>query len=212
MKQKGFSIVELMVSLVVGVLVILGVTQVFTSSFRANTEAIQYTQLNEQLRAVSNTMSREIRRAGFWNGSIVDVKGGAQSNPFAADCDGNFADPSSIRNCVQTFDQDGDGNDDCIIYGYDADEDGSAADAGEWRGFRFTDADNDGVGLIEVKTSGTSSDANCTAGTWQTFLDEDVVEITNLTFNFSGINAPSTNRDAGNWVKLTDDCPDSATE
>jgi prepilin-type N-terminal cleavage/methylation domain-containing protein len=186
MKERGFSVIELMIAIAISFVVVLGMERVFVSSFRANSTAIAYTNLNSQLRSVMQAMSRDIRRSGFWAGSMGDIANGSQANPFVA---------------VAVVDQDADGIDDCILYGYDSDEDGDPADTNEWRGFRY----NAGTQAVEVKVGGGTqaqvTGADCAAGTWESFIDNNVVQVTALVLT-------STEH----VIQVKDECPDLAEE
>ena len=68
-RNRGFTLIELMVALVLGLVVIGGVMGVFMSTYQANAQNIKAIRLNEEMRAVVSLMSRDIRRAG---GKTID--------------------------------------------------------------------------------------------------------------------------------------------
>lgn len=64
-RNAGFSMVELMVGLVAG-MVVLGAMLAFTvSSVRANSEFVMAARLTQELRTISQYISEELRRAGY---------------------------------------------------------------------------------------------------------------------------------------------------
>ena len=65
-KQSGFSLIELMISMVIGLIIIIGVVEVVSSSRRAfqNNEEISFIQ--ENARFAVDIMSRELRMAGYF--------------------------------------------------------------------------------------------------------------------------------------------------
>lgn len=63
--MRGFTLIELMVALVVGLIVVLATTGFVVSVARTNSENIQVTRLTQELRAVSEVMARELRRARY---------------------------------------------------------------------------------------------------------------------------------------------------
>lgn len=69
----GFTLVELMVALVVGLIVTLAAVGFVVSVARANSEDIQVTRLNQELRALSEVINREIRRARYVSDPIGNV-------------------------------------------------------------------------------------------------------------------------------------------
>jgi len=72
-RSAGFTLIELMVALVLGLVVVGGVMGVFMSTYQANSQNIKAIRLNEEMRAVVALMSRDTRRAGSktinWTGT-----------------------------------------------------------------------------------------------------------------------------------------------
>ncbi|MDH1221771.1 PilW family protein [Aeromonas caviae] len=64
-RQKGFTLVELMVGLTLGLTVIAGVFDYFSTIIRANAEAVKQQQFEQAAQALASTMSADIRRAGY---------------------------------------------------------------------------------------------------------------------------------------------------
>lgn len=78
-RAAGFSLVELMIALVVG-LIVLGAVLTFTvTMLRSYSENIRSTRLTQELRTSMNLISRELRRAGFDSASVTRVL--TPSNP-----------------------------------------------------------------------------------------------------------------------------------
>lgn len=84
--NTGFSLVELMVAMVLGLIVIGAVIALVLSMMRANNQTIASTRLTQELRAVAALMSSDLRRAG----GVIDpltvatANAGNPNNPFAA--------------------------------------------------------------------------------------------------------------------------------
>lgn len=74
---SGFSLIELMIALVVGLIVVGAVLALIVSMIRANNQTIQATRLTQELRATATVITSDIKRA----------KGVA--DPFAAAKQGN---------------------------------------------------------------------------------------------------------------------------
>jgi type IV pilus assembly protein PilW len=89
----GFSLVELMVALVVGLIVIGAVLALVVSMMSANNQTIQVTRLTQELRATTAVIASDLKRA----------KG--SDDPFAAAVSGNdyaTVDPASGNsNCLR---------------------------------------------------------------------------------------------------------------
>ena len=64
-QSQGFSLVELMISLAIGLIVVSAVLAFTLSSLTANSEYVQSTRLSQELRNTMDFVSRELRRAGF---------------------------------------------------------------------------------------------------------------------------------------------------
>lgn len=109
-RDAGFSLVELMVSLTLGLIISAGVISMFSTTLSANTEAVRIGRVTQDLRSVLDFMTLELRRAGYWKNAAVGA-----ANPFAGV---------------------GVSGGTCITYRYDADNDGTV-DNDERRGFRL---------------------------------------------------------------------------
>lgn len=85
-RVAGFSLVELMVAMVLGLIVIGAVIALVLSMIRANNQTIGATRLTQELRATAALMAADLRRAG----GVVDpltvatANNGDPNNPFAA--------------------------------------------------------------------------------------------------------------------------------
>lgn len=64
-RQRGLSVVELMVAVTVGLIVLAGVTGMLVNSLQAANETMRAARLNQELRAVMDLIVRDLRRAGY---------------------------------------------------------------------------------------------------------------------------------------------------
>ena len=88
--QRGISLVELLVGIAVGLFIVAAGTLVTSSQLTDNRALLLETQLQQDLRATADLMTRDLRRAGYWNEARRGVprKSGApadyevQPNPF----------------------------------------------------------------------------------------------------------------------------------
>jgi prepilin-type N-terminal cleavage/methylation domain-containing protein len=87
-RQHGLSLVEMMVGLAVGLLVVAGATMVVTSQLGDNRRLLLETQLQQDLRASSDIITRDLRRAGGWADTaslgLWSPSAAATSNPYSA--------------------------------------------------------------------------------------------------------------------------------
>jgi len=207
-RQYGLSLVELMISMALGVFVIGGVFTVYVAVSKSSADTLKQSRLNSEMSALMNIMVSDIRRAGYWevdidnNGAFSQAELDSyvpQNNPFtqygttALDVWDQAAAASQLPM----------GSGDCILYTYDADRDG-AVDPAEGYGFRLN-----GSGVDMRQTGNTSND--CTiSGEWDGIVDTTFVEITALSFDLSSsqcINAaePNEEDDGGTASTMDDD-------
>jgi len=104
-RQRGFTLVEMMVALVIG-LIVGGAAAAFVASIaKANSQDLQVTRLTQELRAVSEVVNREIRRARYVADPLANIAQGGVAGPN---------DPISILDSAG-----GAGSTDCITLKYD---------------------------------------------------------------------------------------------
>lgn len=62
----GFGLVELMIGLTLGLIIISGVLGIFSNTVKNQSDNLKISRLNQELRAIMDVMTRDIRRAGYW--------------------------------------------------------------------------------------------------------------------------------------------------
>lgn len=143
-RQAGFSLVEMMVALVAGMIVVAAVIAFMMSSFSSNADYVRSTRLTQELRNTLDLAVRDLQRAGYDDDALLYL-GNPSRSPFA---------PILVS-----------GN--CIIYAYDRSYPngtdtltGNAGrldlDNGEVRGLRLstvTNVNGQSVGVIEYAVS-----------------------------------------------------------
>jgi type IV pilus assembly protein PilW len=186
-RQRGLTVVELMVGLLVGMLVVAGVLSVYLSTLESSGSTLKSSRLNQEMSALLNIMANDIRRAGYWGNADFT---NPQDNPFNR-IDSTAANTTALRvhnnssgayvdvtyhatlaNRVGS----------CVVYTYDADADGTL-DNNEKYGFRW-----DGTGnAIRMRTSGTGGTNQCASNNdnWDTITDTSTTTITGLSFDLS---------------------------
>ena len=102
--MAGFSLVELMVVLVVGMIVAGAVLAFTVSSVRANSEYVRAARLTQELRSINQHVVGELRRAGY-DESAMDYVSSSSATEFS-----QFS-PILVDN--------DDAAANCIIYAYD---------------------------------------------------------------------------------------------
>lgn len=166
-KQTGFTLIELMIALVLGLIVLGATINIYIATVGSSSSIIKSARLNHDLESVMALMLNDIKRSGYWGGA--NVAADSRVNLFTA-ATTNIQIPAST----------------CILYSYDADGDG-VVDSDEYYGFRFT---NNSIQMR--KTGTTTADADCVDGTWEEFIDNNQLTITALQFSFVPIDIAST--------------------
>jgi len=64
-RNDGFSLIELMISAAIVIIVMVGITQAFTTQHQTYVVVDQVTEAQQNLRAVVDLVERDVRRAGF---------------------------------------------------------------------------------------------------------------------------------------------------
>jgi prepilin-type N-terminal cleavage/methylation domain-containing protein len=161
-KSRGFTLVELMIAIFVGLIISAAAIALFISMYKANTDYLKSIRLNHGLRAALVLMANDIRRTGHNRSAAADMT----TNPFSA----------SATNTLLTIPDQGtpaDTADDHTIYlSYDAEADGNV----EAYGYRLNN------GAIQACFRQDGSPCSAGGATWEAVTDSDLIEITSLTF------------------------------
>ena len=159
-QSQGFSLVELMISLAIGLIVVSAVLAFTLSSLTANSEYVQSTRLSQELRNSMDFISRELRRAGY----------DENMNRYTAASTMNALTISPFARIFVDDDVNNDGvkNDGCVIYAYDrtGGTPGAVERAqGEIRALRlaFYPFDGQTVGVLEIGESALGLTPTCAA-------------------------------------------------
>ena len=184
-EQRGVTIVELLIGMVVGILVIGGGITVYVNSVQSSNQALRASKLNQEMSSLLLIMSNDIRRAGYW-ATLVTTE--AELNPFNA----AGATALTVRNdMTANAVQPPTGQGSCILYSYDATyvpgNIPGTVDATDLFGFRLNGT------TVQMRQTGTVDGTSCVGGTcnsctngvWQDVTDANLVEVTNLTFDLA---------------------------
>lgn len=166
-KQSGFTLVEIMIALVIGLIVVAAIISMYGATAKSGSDTIKSSRLNHDLEAVMALMINDIKRSGYWAGATVATD--TRTNPFTA-ATTNIQIPAAG----------------CILYTYDGNGD-KTVDSNEYYGFKLEN------NSIKIRKTGTTTDvAGCNASTdWEEFIDGNQLTITTLQFSFVDITTPS---------------------
>ena len=169
-RVAGFSLVELMVSMVAGLILVAAVTALFATILKANSTAMKVSRLNQEIQAITDMMARDIQRAGYDASAATASRmvSGAGPSPFYFDTDVDLmsetATGSNLYRCVRVrYDENGNG----VL-------DNSASSSFETLVYSYSSADK-GIKLA------TGASAVCNGGSL--LSTDNTIEITSLTLN-----------------------------
>lgn len=149
-RQRGLSMVELMIGVALGMFLVAGAVTVFVTHLSNSRNLLVEARVNQDLRAAADVISRDLRRAGYWDNALSGV--------IAAGAAGaTVANPHSAITMTGTTQ---------VEYTFSRNAD-NTPDNNEAFGFRRGTVS--GIGVIQMKTDGTP--------TWQTLTDPTVLNI-----------------------------------
>ena len=185
--MRGMSLVELMVGIAVSLFVVAAAALLVSSNLSENRRLLLETQLQQDLRATADIITRELRRSGFWANALSTVP-----TPSGG---GTVVNPMTVTTASG-------GNASTVYYRYSRSS-GVAA-----FGFRL---DADGV-IRACQSDGTDAGGVCASG-WQELTDPNTIRVT--TFSVMPTRAGLRARpDNANPLKLpcTQLCADGSTD
>ena len=170
-KQAGLSLIEVMISLVIGLILLAAIISIYGVVVRGSSDTLRSARLNHDMEAAMNLMANEIRRSGYWRNATVNAN--SLLNPFAS---------GTANINIATAG--------CILYSYDAnDADGENDSSGdsnpgndiendEYYGFKLSN----GAIMMRLSITDPASAGGCNHGIWENITDENQLNITGLTF------------------------------
>lgn len=152
---RGFSLVELLVAMVAGLLLVAAVSSLFVTLLRADQTAMQVSRLNQELQSVTDQIADDIQRTGYDASAVtyLSTASGARS-PFYFNLTTDL--PTS----------------NCILLKYDDNANGvlEASAGNETRAYNYNSTDK----AIRRDQSSCSAGSNISS--------EDTIEISTLSF------------------------------
>jgi prepilin peptidase dependent protein B len=176
-KQRGFTIVELMITVALGLSVISSILVGYLATYRGSMTTLAQSKLGQEMISMMDLMGSELRRAGY--SAETTLATSPATNSF------NTLNSTTLAvydNITSNTKQASTGSGSCIIYSYDMDSNGTVA-AAELSGFRL----NNGVVQMRIAGDTAAPDTCATASnTWSDLTDSRFMTVTALTFNLSG--------------------------
>ena len=161
MRQRGVSLVEILVSMTLGLFLLLGLTTFMANTLVSDSRTMLMSRLDQEMRSAMILMVREVRRAGYWGNPSLTLgpwtgagAGATYANPFSA------VTASGV----------------CIQFRYDKNHN-AVADATEFFGFL-----RKSTGVIQMY--GGTGPSYCGGGTgWSDLTDGRNSNVTDLSFS-----------------------------
>lgn len=164
-REEGYTLIELMIGLIVGLIVLSGVIYIFLATLSSSRDVLNSTRLNQELSVLNDVIAGEIRRSGYWYVSASTASG----------ADSPYADLTDEIDLAVVSDAGPSVN--CVLFSYDRDED-QTVETDERSGFRRVL--DGGIGVVRIKRSG-SSMTDCTEGNWEAITDPAFLDVTDFT-------------------------------
>ena len=157
--SRGFTLIELMIGMIVGLIVLSAVGYAFISSIRSAKDVLNSVKLNTEVSLVTDIITGELRRTGYW-----PISGSGDSDYGKSGEDDLVLHPGS-------------GSASCVQYSYFND---SQSPIGKtYRAFGWVSGAS---GSYLVASSSDSSVPDCSGidSSWTEFTDPDVLTIDNF--------------------------------
>lgn len=116
--DRGFTLVEMMLALVAGLIVSAAVLSFFMSGMKSSGEYVQATRLSQELRTSMDLITRDLRRAGYDDDGLKYL-GVKNTSPFTPLCLSASGAPTTCLQEVAISGSVANSTGDCIIYAYD---------------------------------------------------------------------------------------------
>ncbi|MCH9770227.1 MAG: prepilin-type N-terminal cleavage/methylation domain-containing protein [Gammaproteobacteria bacterium] len=172
LNRRGFTLMEFLIAMTVSVVVVAGLWSLFYVVTRHSRNTLSIGRLDGQLQLVLASMTRDIRRAGYWANA-----GTSTTNPF-----------QDTGTDIQV-----NGSNNCLLLTYDADKDGSlpAVGAGsddERYGYRLMN------NAIQYRPHGAVFSCTAASSNWTDLTDPNILQITafNVTLNTENLDLDGT--------------------
>ncbi|MSP28127.1 MAG: prepilin-type N-terminal cleavage/methylation domain-containing protein [Methylococcales bacterium] len=179
-KQQGFTLIEIMLALVLGLFIITATLTVYVHTIASSADTIKSARLNHDLGMTMSLMANDIKRAGYWGGAVIVATPNTTANPTSLHNPFTTATSISIGINITA--------NDCILYTYDANSSGALTptvttddiDTNEYFGFRKSNTSS-----IQIRS--TNVPCNDATGAWESITDEAVINITDVQFSFTAM-------------------------
>ncbi|OZB06292.1 MAG: hypothetical protein B7X54_02755 [Idiomarina sp. 34-48-12] len=159
LKQRGLSLVELMITITLGLILMAALTSVFSATLGTNSRSLQLSQLQEESTAVMDLLMGDLRRAGYRGNAHLLV----------VDPDNAV---TAFNNTITVSQHPSEVASSCLLFEYDADNDAVHDGAVEQFGYRLRN------GQVQRRQAG----ATCDQDGWEGLTSPDLIQVDVLEF------------------------------
>ena len=159
LKQRGLSLIELMITISLGLVLMAGLASVFSATLGTNSNSLRLSQLHEEATAVMDLLVGDVRRAGYRSDAHLLVTDAENAITAFNESVLVSAHPDEVAAS-------------CLLFDYDADADGVHDGNVERFGYRLR---ND---QIQRRQGG----AGCDENGWEGLTSPDLVRVEQLQF------------------------------
>ena len=149
-RQRGLSIIELLIGVAVGLFILGGALKLFGDYINNNRRLVLETRVNQDMRAAADLIARDLRRAGYWGNSTAGV---VTTNNMPVALMSPYAPITQITSPVAT------------TYSYSQNTENNVLDSAENFGFRVSS------GVLQYR----QGDAG-----WQAITDNNTLTVSNF--------------------------------
>lgn len=196
--KRGFTLIELMIAMAIGLIVVGSAIALMVSVMRANSENMQSTRLTQELRALTDIVMREVRRARYMEDTLSFVGEALDDDNGDGVVNSNDWQPTNPYNGLVVVPASGNADGDtatvdgsCVQYAYEGAENGA---------FRMISRQViDGAGAIVISRNAAASPA-CGANGIR--LSSPELDVTRFSLNYRS-NAAVVGRTDTDWIRIT---------
>lgn len=157
--QRGISLLEMLITLALGLVLLAALTSVFTNTLGVNSRSLQASQLQEETLATLGLIVDDLRRSGYTADYVNQVVDPGSANEVFRNTLAVSQHPDEVLNS-------------CVVFSYDADQDGLDSGATEAFGYRLRNQQ------VQRRQGG----AACNENGWQGLTSADVIVVDALEF------------------------------
>lgn len=180
LKHKGFTLIELMIAMAIGLILVAAVITLYVSMSGSNIDYLKSIRLNHELRSAMSLIVRDVRRAGYNQDAATESIGASAVNPFSNSAGGATVSATVLSvSGVSTADR-------SIAFSYDTNDDANI----DTFGYRLYVDSGTGIGSVQYCSNDTTTTGTACSN-WQDITDDELIDVDSLEIDQDTITIPS---------------------